>query len=61
MIPARKGGGLLDMKRCPRCYETYDKSEKFCELDGEPLLAEPTLLVPAAASTVGSCVTLTEC
>ena len=41
------------MKRCPRCYETYDESEKFCELDGEPLLAEPTLLVPAAASTVG--------
>ncbi len=39
------------MKRCPRCYETYDESEKFCELDGQPLLAEPTLSVPAAATS----------
>lgn len=46
------------MKRCPRCYETYDESEKFCELDGQPLLAEPTLSVPHSASTVASLTSL---
>jgi hypothetical protein len=30
------------MKRCPQCYEAYEDSERFCELDGQPLLADPT-------------------
>lgn len=34
------------MKRCPECYEAYDDSERFCELDGQALLAEPTLAAP---------------
>jgi hypothetical protein len=38
------------MKRCPRCYETYDGSEKFCELDGQPLLADPAISMPAASN-----------
>ena len=50
-IPGLKGGGLTPMKRCPSCYETYDGPEKFCELDGQPLLADPTLSVPAAGSS----------
>jgi hypothetical protein len=42
------------MKRCPQCYETYDDGERFCEADGQELLAEPTLppqvhAAPAAA------------
>jgi hypothetical protein len=32
------------MKRCPECYEIYENSEKFCELDGHLLLADPALL-----------------
>jgi hypothetical protein len=31
------------MKRCPVCYEVYEGGERFCEADGEELLAEPTL------------------
>ncbi len=31
------------MKRCPECYEVYDNSEKFCELDGRRLLFDPAL------------------
>ncbi|MGI8734311.1 MAG: hypothetical protein ACR2LM_13550 [Pyrinomonadaceae bacterium] len=31
------------MKRCPECYEVYENFEKFCELDGQPLLADPAL------------------
>jgi hypothetical protein len=31
------------MKRCPQCYETYEGGERFCEADGQELLAEPTL------------------
>ena len=31
------------MKRCPQCYQTYDGGERFCEADGQELLAEPTL------------------
>ncbi|HKR61412.1 MAG TPA: hypothetical protein VJS64_16985, partial [Pyrinomonadaceae bacterium] len=31
------------MKRCPQCYEAYYDSEKFCELDGRALLADPTM------------------
>lgn len=30
------------MKRCPECYETYDDGERFCEADGQALLADPT-------------------
>ncbi|HKY41721.1 MAG TPA: hypothetical protein VJM50_01395 [Pyrinomonadaceae bacterium] len=30
------------MKRCPQCYEVYDESERFCEADGQELLADPT-------------------
>ena len=30
------------MKRCPQCYEVYDESERFCETDGQELLADPT-------------------
>lgn len=29
------------MKRCPDCYEIYDESENFCELDGQRLLTDP--------------------
>src|SRR5688500_19540221 len=28
------------MKRCPQCYQPYADSEKFCESDGQPLLAD---------------------
>lgn len=38
------------MKRCPRCFETYDESERFCELDGQPLLADPTLTAPTGSN-----------
>lgn len=31
------------MKRCPQCYEVYDESERFCETDGEELLADPAV------------------
>ena len=31
------------MKRCPECYEVYEDSGKFCELDGQPLFADPAL------------------
>ena len=30
------------MKRCPSCGELYDDQQKFCELDGSPLMTEPT-------------------
>lgn len=33
------------MRRCPECYEVYENSEKFCELDGQRLLADPALSV----------------
>src|SRR5688572_23858816 len=28
------------MKRCPRCYQPYADSERFCESDGQPLLTD---------------------
>lgn len=28
------------MKRCPQCYQPYSDAERFCELDGQPLLGE---------------------
>jgi hypothetical protein len=28
------------MKRCPKCYQPYADSERFCESDGEPLLTD---------------------
>lgn len=31
------------MKRCPSCYELYGEENKFCELDGEKLFADPVL------------------
>lgn len=37
------------MKRCPECYEVYENSEKFCEMDGQPLLADPALSVTDSA------------
>jgi hypothetical protein len=30
------------MKRCPQCYEAYDEGARFCEADGQELLADPT-------------------
>lgn len=36
------------MKRCPQCLEAYDDEEKFCELDGKKLLADPTFHVVEA-------------
>jgi len=38
------------MKRCPKCLEAYDDGEKFCELDGRKLLADPTFHVEASAA-----------
>ena len=37
------------MKRCPQCYEVYDESERFCEADGQELLADPA---PAPSQAV---------
>lgn len=31
------------MRRCPECYEIYENGERFCEVDGQPLLADPAL------------------
>jgi hypothetical protein len=31
------------MKRCPQCYEVYDERERFCEADGQELLADPAV------------------
>ena len=48
------------MKRCPQCYEAYEDEEKFCEADGQELLADPALSPPvgtiAAAPTVAKAV-----
>ena len=30
------------MKRCPQCLEAYDGDERFCELDGQELMVDPT-------------------
>ena len=30
------------MKRCPKCLEAYGDGEKFCEIDGQKLLVDPT-------------------
>ncbi len=38
------------MKRCPECYEIYQNSERFCELDGKPLLFDPALSVDVEES-----------
>jgi hypothetical protein len=32
------------MKRCPQCYGVYDEAERFCEADGQELLADPTVV-----------------
>lgn len=39
------------MRRCPECFEVYENSEKFCELDGRPLLADPVLCVAGEENT----------
>ena len=33
------------MKRCPQCLEAYGDEEKFCEIDGQKLLVDPTFHV----------------
>ena len=43
------------MRRCPECYEVYENGERFCEVDGQRLLADPALRpsieeTPATAS-----------
>ena len=37
------------MKRCPQCLESYDGDERFCELDGQELMVDPTFHAVAAA------------
>lgn len=41
------------MKRCPQCLEAYDGDERFCELDGQELMVDPTFhaVAPAAPPT----------
>jgi hypothetical protein len=44
------------MKRCPQCYQVYENTEAYCEIDGQRLLADPATLVDsenldASAST----------
>ena len=34
------------MKRCPRCYQPYSDSERFCESDGQPLLPDVGVTLP---------------
>jgi hypothetical protein len=29
------------MKRCPECYSSYPETDRFCQLDGTTLVAEP--------------------
>ena len=33
------------MKRCPQCYSVYENTEVYCEVDGQPLLGDPSLAV----------------
>ena len=40
------------MKRCPECYEAYKDSEQYCELDGQRLLPNPSVIAPSAAESV---------
>lgn len=37
------------MKRCPQCLEAYDGDERFCELDGQELMVDPTFHAVAPA------------
>lgn len=40
------------MKRCPECYRVYSDEERFCETDGQELLADPALTPkPEVAAT----------
>ena len=48
------------MKRCPECYEVYPDEERFCEADGQELLADPApspeplqAAVPPASTVAG--------
>ena len=46
------------MKRCPQCYNVYDDEERFCEVDGQELLADPAFApqsqaIPLAAPAAG--------
>ena len=34
------------MKRCPQCYQPYSDSERFCEVDGKPLLEDIAVTSP---------------
>ena len=38
------------MKRCPECYEAYDDGARFCEADGQELLADPTQVPESKAA-----------
>ena len=40
------------MKRCPKCLEAYGDGDKFCEIDGQKLLVDPTFLEAEASSSV---------
>ena len=37
------------MKRCPQCLEAYGDEERFCEIDGQKLLVDPTFHVVEAS------------
>ena len=45
------------MKRCSQCYEVYEESERFCEADGQELLADPvsapSQVIASAAPAAG--------
>jgi hypothetical protein len=32
------------MKRCPQCYQVYENTERFCEVDGQSLLDDPAVV-----------------
>jgi len=43
------------MKRCPECYQVYNDDERFCETDGQELLADPAISPkPEAAAPTSS-------
>jgi hypothetical protein len=47
------------MKRCPRCYQPYSDSERFCELDGQQLLADISVSLPVG-KTVETAAAVTD-
>lgn len=42
------------MKQCPECYETYQDSERFCELDGQRLIRDPSVSTPTTSIGLSS-------